>query len=437
MYRAKDLITALFGLVGFRQNENPDYPALASPLLVSSSGLYIQDEHPLLSIENLDQALKNYDGYNYVSYSAATAYSVGAEVRYSDGKAYACIAATIAGESPASTPAKWEEINLFSQKLEQVVRAAINKVVSEVFTKKKLDGVVKSIFESVQLFDGVGDYSDKEIKASRFVGYQIAVESFQDLTLVLRRLGTQFTQVNPDFKLYLYHSSQEAPLKVFSLALSKAVSFEWSRLLDESNEDFVLRYLSNDHAPGGCFYLGYYEDDLIGQAINKGYNFSKAPACAHCNNDYKYYSAWSPFLQVAPIAIPASAIPEPVGEVRPLWDVNYNQYTYTRSYGLNLDLSVRCDVTDFLIREKTLFIDPLLKQISTDLLRSIAFSTRTNQIAKEVRDLALYDLDNRPGTDGYIKKLEKTLAALSFDLSELNAACLPCEQSNGPSWGSV
>jgi hypothetical protein len=434
MYRPADLQTCLFGLVGFHQNQNPDYPTLPPSLLASSSGLYIQDEQPLLSIENIDQALKNYDAFNYLPYNALTAYATGDKIKVA-GVVYESLEDQTGVAPPGAT---WEVVGLLAQRLDQVLRSAITKVVSAVFQQKKLDGVTKSIFENVQLFDGVGDLTDKEIKAGRFVGYQIAIESYRDLSIVLKRLGTQFSGLNPGFELYLYHSSQEEPIQVFELNLTKANSFQWSPLKVDT-VDFVLRYLSDDYAPGGCFYLGYYEDDLVGQAINRGYRFDKAPACSTCGRSYEYYTRWSPYMAVTPIAVPAEALAEiVVDEPRKLWDLRYNQYEYSKNYGLNLDLSVYCDVTDFLCREKDLFVDPILKQVRADLLYAIAYSTRNNPIAKEVRDLALYELDNRPsGSPGSLKLLEKAIAAVNFDLSDLNDVCLPCNDSKGPSWGSV
>jgi hypothetical protein len=445
MYRDADLQAGLANLVGFRQNENPDYPQLSAALLQSESGLYVQDEHPLLSLENIDQALKNYDKFNFDAFSALESYAIGEKVRASDNKVYIAVLAS-APEDPKDPAGGangnyWDEYNLLSQKLDQVRRSAASKVLSAIFTDKKIREVTKAIFDNVQLFDGAGSFTSKEIKANRFVGFQIALESHRDLITVIKRLGTQFSAANPEFTLYVFHSSQEDPIATFTLNLTKVNSFQWSQLLDEDGKELTLKYLSDDYESGGAFYIGYYEEDLVGQAIIKDYDFGRTP-CATCNRSHEYFTKWSRFIQVTPIEI-SSADLVGIGPNDPdgpkLWDIAKNNYVYTKNYGLNLDLTSRCDITDFIIRERQLLADPILKQITVDLLKELAYTTRNNAIAKEVRDLAIYTLNNKDNnTPGAEKKLELSLKAVSFDLSDLNSACMPCNDNGGTvNWATI
>lgn len=440
MYREKDLQDCLMGLVGFRQNDNPDYPTLPPSLLISRSGLFVQDQHPLLCIENLDQSLKNYDSYNFPAYDALVSYGLQYRVRFSDNKIYESLQATNVGNAPTDLNSTfWVEVGLLSQKLESVIKSAGGKVLADVFTQKKIDGATKSIFDNVQVFDGSGAVIDKEIKTGRFVGLAIHLMNQRDLTTIIQRLGTQFSMPNPAFKLYVYHSSMEDPIKVFELALVKSNSFEWSSLID-AGTNYILRALSDDHGPGGWFYIGYYEDDLVGQAINREYDFGLAPTCGSCSQNLELYNQWSKYFTIVPFAVSyddlIGILPGDIGGPK-LWDQNTTQLTYTKNYGLNFDLSVRCDVTDFICRESSIFTDALAKQITVDLLTAIAYSTRNNSISKEVKDMAMYELNNKPDyTPGAVKKLEKALAALSFDLTGLNGECLPCADRKGPTWGA-
>lgn len=432
MYLENDLQTCVFGLVGFRQNQNPKYPALSPSLLVSSSELYFQDAHPLLTVENLDQALTNYDAYTYDLYSGATPYAEGDKIRAgAGGLVYESIQDANLGNDPAASPLFWVEVPLFSQKLEAVVRAGINKIAAQVFQDKKLRGATKTLIENVQLFDGNGSLNDKEIKLGRFVGFKLMLEDHRDLITVIRRLGTQFSEPNPAFKLYIFHTSSEDPLAVVDLALARSNSFEWSTIAQ------TLRYLSDTHAPGGSFRIGYYEDRLVGQAINRGYDFAVSPMPCTCNNWYKYFTKWSKYIRVEPFEVTPAAelLPALDGTGAKMWPTESELSQYSKSYGLNLDISVRCDTTLFLCREKDLFTDSLLKQVTADLLNEIAYSVRNNVIAKETRDLAMYALETRPnGNPGLVKQLEKAIAALDFDLSDLNEACLPCNETRGPNY---
>lgn len=444
MYRERDLQACLAGLVGWRQNVNPDYPTLPPSLLQSDSGLYFQDEHPLINLENIDQADKNYDKFNYPIYDIDTEYEEGEKIRYTDGKVYESLQDENEGNDPTATPLFWVEVNLLAQRLEQITNAAALKVMTAIFTQKKLNEVTKSIFENIQLFDGAGSLLNKEIKMSRFVGFEIFLKDNRDLLTVIRRLGTQFTQANPDFVLYVFHSSQEDPIYEIALDLTKSNSFEWTRLLDEDNAQILLKYLSDEYSPGGSFYIGYYEDELVGQAINKGYDFGIMPQCTTCNNDYQYWSNWSQYLRIQPFTVQASDIagknPYDAFDPQPakIWDIRKNQYAYTRNYGLNLDLTVKCDVTDFFCRERSLFADAISKQVAIDVLRLIGFSTRNNPDSKMTKDMALYELNNKDNnTPGASKRLDNALKAVSFDVSDLNDACLPCNQKYGSNWATV
>lgn len=442
MYREKDLQNCLMGLIGFRQNNNPDYPSLDPSLLVSSSGLYVQDEHPLLCIENIDQSLKNYDKLNYPAYAIGTTYKKGAQVRYTNGEAYESLEDGNVGNDPTEVDSThWIILNLLSEKLDFVLRSAANKILADTFTRKKIDGATKSIFESVQIFDGSGAIVDKEIKSSRFVGMALKLIDERDITAIIRRLGTQFSEANPDLDIYVFHSSQSVPVKVFNVALSRPNAFEWSALKNDDGSDFLMRYLSDDYGPGGIFYIGYYEDDLVGQAINRQYDFGRVPTCGSCSRNLSYYQQWSKYFQILPFSVPpeflVGLLPGDPGGAQ-LWDINVNQFAFTKNFGLNLDLSVRCDVTDLLCREASIFSNAMLKQVTVDILNLLAYSTRNNVITQEVQTKAMYELNNKPDfTPGAVKRLESALKALDFDMSDLNSVCLPCTNNRGPSFDTV
>jgi hypothetical protein len=65
----------------------------------------------------------------------------------------------------------------------------------------------------------------------------------------------------------------------------------------------------------------------------------------------------------------------------------------------------------------------------------MAMSTRNNPISKETRDLAMFEL--KQSKPSIISKLDDAIAAIKFDVSDLNEACLPCDMKNGVTWGSI
>jgi hypothetical protein len=323
---------------------------------------------------------------------------------------------------------------LLAQKIEALTRSSINKVVAMMMTKKKLDGVTKSLFENVQLFSGVGDIMQKVTKQSRFVGFEIKTKSARDLAVAIRRIGTQFSLANPDLKIWLFHSSQAEPLGSTTLNLPRANAFTWSP------SDLVLHAQGTQLFPGGAYYLGYYEDDLQGMAINKNYNFGVVPQCGSCTNDRALYSQWSQVVSVTPFYVSPDFLVD-IGPGAPggplLWDINANQYVYNNNFGLNLDLTSGCDLTEFLCREKRLFTEAILKQVAVDSLLELAYSTRNNTIAKETRDLAIFALTNPDANNqGLVARRDQAILALNFDFSDLSPVCLPCLNTNAVAWGA-
>lgn len=439
MYRESDFQACLASLVGWRQNDNPDYPNLPPSLTMSRSGLYFQDEHALITLENIDQCFKNYDKYNFAAYAIGTTYASGNRVRYTDGNVYESLQSANIGNNPTDANSPWwSPVSLLALKLQQLTSAAATKMLSRIFVEKKMNQVTKSIFENIQLFDGAGSLTNKELGQSRFVGFEIFLKDNKDLVTIIRRVGTQFSQANPDFKLYIFHSSQIAPILSLTMALAKAMSFEWTPVLDGAGP-VTLAYLNDNYSVGGSFYIGYYESDLVGQAINRGYDFGVAPSyCSTCNNNWKYWSSWSEYVVIQPFTVSNVDLPDPVDGVPQLWDINRNNYAFTKNFGLNLDLTVKCDVTDFLCRENTLFADVMMKQVCVDVLNLIAFSTRNNVIAKETQQMAIFELGNKDNnTPGANTRFEKSLKAMSFDISDMNDACLPCDNKYGSNWSSV
>lgn len=433
MYRNIDLQTCLWGLIGFRQNINPKYPTLAPSLLESASGLYVQDSHPLLTIENIDQALTNYDAYNYPPFDIGTTYEEGFKVK-SAGKVWESRTDDNLGNTPATSPDNWLEVLLLSQKLEAVVRAAISKVAAAMFQKKKLRESTKTLMENTPLFDGNGSLQDKEIKLGRFVGFKFELMNHRDLIAIIRRIGFQFTEQNPDFKLYIFHTSQVDPVAVIDLEITKTISFGWHKI------EQTLAYLSETYAPGGSFRIGYYETHLVGQAINRGYDFSVEPVYCSCNSFWTLWRRWSPYFSVMPFYVvpPAELMPAGDGTGGKMWDTSTEADTPTKSYGMNMDVSIRCDTTDFMCRERDIFTNALMLQVTHDLLNELAYGVRNNVIGKEIRDAAQFALLNKAdGNAGVIKKLEKEVAALDFDFSDLNELCLPCNNPQGPVYTNI
>lgn len=431
MYTQTTIIDCLKTLVGFRQNDNPDYPTLVNSLLTTDSGLYFQDAHPLLTIENIDQSVRNFDHFNFPAYSTTTTYSTGQRVRFNN-LVYESLIDSNLNNQPDISPTQWTEVNLLSQYLTSQIEGGVNDVVKFMFMDKKVREITKSIFENVLLFTGVGSLADKVIKMDRFVGFAIELKDHNNLQTIINRIGFQFTEANPTFDLYVFHTSRIDPIATLQFNVTGPNNFSWHT--PTTGTIPILEYHSRDYDVGGMFIIGYYEDDLTGQAIDKKYNFDGEP-CGSCNRlNLNYYRKWSKYMNIIPIEVSSGNI----GTKGQLFDINDLGYTYDENFGLNLDLTVECDTSDFICQQKDLFVDAVYYSVAVRLLRMMSANFRDDRIGKQVKQDALIELERDRGV--YVsanQALQKATKSLSFDMSDLNTACLPCNQHKGVTTTSV
>ena len=115
-----------------------------------------------------------------------------------------------------------------------------------------------------------------------------------------------------------------------------------------------------------------------------------------------------------------------------LWDVSNNIYTITQNYGINLQITIECDLTDIIIQQKNAFQNVIGLQVAIDMLREFAYNpnfniNRTQQNFS--REAILYEIDG--DSQGYKKSglaYQQKLAmdALKLDTTNLSRVCTPC-----------
>jgi hypothetical protein len=417
MFEPKDL-KCLLGELGFKPSKNPSSGALPSSVALTRSGLFLNDYHSLVSQENIEANAPLFDFYQFPIWAAGT-YKLGDKVEYNE-IVYEAIRLT--GQNPDSVD--WVKVNFLYDFLNEQIDRAIQRSVAKVFNKKKLDKDIKSILEKGRIFSGVGNISDLEIKSERFVGIEIVLKG--DYCLDIKSILTQFSEANGVTKLYVYHSSQYEPIKEIELNLSKAFSLESSAI------DFKI---CNSDYDGGAYFLGYFESDIKGQALNKMANWAKP--CGSCGtNYYRHYSSkvcFKPFGIATEKALLTDNEGTPIitnddeyilssdsinnGK---LWELSKTSYYNGRNFGMNLEFSLTCDVSDFICNNSSLFSEVIGYQFAVNTLEDLVNNTRENPISRHTRELAILE---RPKLE---EKLMDAIDAVDFDLSNLSD-CLPCK----------
>ena len=432
MYDLTRIQTGFKNLVGWRTPNNPDFAALGSSVTTTNSGQYFQDEYPFLSIEYMDAIGEDFDNMELATYAAGTTYGLGDKV-LSSSRAYISLQAANIGNTPADEPTWWRP--LLEAWLLEVNQQVAVMVIEDWLNAKKLNKSIKALYDQVMIFDGAGSLNNTVIQESRFVGMKITPAKYNSVIVDLNYAGLQATLDQTNLTFYLFHSSRQDAVATFTKSTTAgAKNFEWFAVgqhLEYANLDSVV---ANQREPGHYFF-GYFEDDLNGQALYKDYDFSKDP-CDDCNKDV--YNKWSyniynKFCKVEPIEVASGNL-----NGIQLWDAEDTEYPRTGNFGLNLNISVRCEVTDILLTEKLQFTQAVIKKMAIWVLRQMLWSTRMNKIEQTAKQLAQEELKGITETNFYGIEAEylREIKALDIDFSEFDSPCWKRVPSRGLRSGS-
>lgn len=434
MVRAIDIQENLLHLIGWEQNYDTSDLKIASSLTKSESGLYFQQVHPLLTLQNLACVAPDFRGIFSRSFSFDEPYKKGCIVMYGE-YLYKALQDS-KGLNPQDNPEFWTETSLFSEWLESKTKASIQKAINRYCNEKIVQGTHKTLCENRTLFDGTGRLVDTVKNRKNLVGFEIIPVRAKGVTTKINKIGLQFTEPG-EYTLYLMHSSSDIPVKVIKLTKTQKNSAEWFSL-----NDVYLPYQSKDTDAGGSWYLCYFQSELPegSQAIRKDKDWSKEP-CGSCSRrELLAWMAWSKYIEVHPFFVNEELID--TEENVHLWDVDNNQYTYDNNYGINLEVTVSCDITDFIIEQRMLFQDIIAKQVAVDMLKEFAYNSnvRTNRHSINASRLdILYEIDGDSSSmkkSGLSYQLDLAFKAINLSTQGIDRVCLPCK-NNGVKYRTV
>ena len=482
MVRALDIQEKLLHLIGWEQNYDTSDLKISDALTVSESGLYFQQIHPLLTLQNMSCIAPDFKNMAFEEYDVEMPYSKGNVVKY-DEKLYKAVQKAL-NKQPDIESEYWVETNPFSEWLESKTKASIQKAIARYCNEKIVQGTYKTLCENRTLFDGTGRLVDVVKNRKNLVGFEIVPVRAKGVTTKINKIGLQFTEPG-EYTLYLMHSSMGAPVKIIKLNKIRKNSIEWFSL-----NDVYLPYQSEDNDAGGSWYLCYFQSELPegSQAIRKDKDWSKEPCNSCSRKEYLAWMAWSKYIEVHPFFVneelveavnfngglsgdlngdlndgPSDGLNEGSNDdsndgsngdsngdssedfaKQPihLWDVENNQYTYDNNYGLNLEITISCDITDFIIEQRMLFQDIIAKQVAVDMLREFAYNAnvRTNRHSINASRLdILYEVDGDSSSmkkSGLSYQLDMAFKAIKLSTEGIDRVCLPCK-NNGIKYRTV
>ena len=440
MIRIPEIVTALQPLVGWRQSYNPA-EAINNELLMSESGLYYQDAHPLMTLNNIASVMPDDFKYQYPAWNMIKGYKVGDKVLY-NGVVWICLVDNT-NEPPKEyndfnddynedyndgdgEVIYWQKYNYLSDYLTQQMQSGIAQTVQTFLQIKGLLRETKDLLERRTFFDGAGRLTNLQQNQGKVVGFEINPVRSMGVTAKIERIGLQMTGAVGMVRVYLFHSSQVEPIKTADLNFTKTNGgFQWFDM-----KDWYMPYISKGNNSGGSWYLVYNQNDLPQgmQAVTATKDWSREP-CMTCNpGSVAGWRELTKYLLISPFKTHAY---ETFKDYPELWNIEDNIYTNTCNYGLNVDVSVGCDLTDFIIEQRQMFATVLQRLVAANLLRTMAMNpdVRTNRNQSNVSMQGiLYELDGNPqGREtGIGYELRKGYDALDLNTRDIDRICMTC-----------
>lgn len=422
MYRPDDIKANLTDLWGWRQNYNTADFTISDSLTQTITGQYYQEVHPLLTLENVKSIAPDFKNIDYDGWLITTQYRVGDRVTLNELH-YRAKTDNI-GLTPETNPTQWERFDAFSEWLETKTNASVLKAIRSFWDSKMADNQMRNILESKTLFNGTARIKNLVPEGSNFVGFELVPIRANGVTTKIEKIGLQFTGTQ-DVTLYLYHSSRTQPIKTQTFTRTRDGGMQWFDVTD-----FLLPYSSSEVDSGGSWYLVYDQTAVsTGRAISKDKDWSKKP-CGTCDRDeVSSYRIWSKYLEVHPFKIASDQV---VGGA--IWDVANNLYTYETNYGINLQVTIECDVTDIIIQQKKTFQNIIGLQVAIDMLREFAYNPsykigRKQQNPGMDKMSILYELDGDSQSykkSGLGYQFSEAMKAVSIDIKNMSRVCTPC-----------
>lgn len=436
MVRIKEIQQALAHVVGWQQSYNP-VTTIDSSLTESESGLTFQGAHPLVTLENVRSVMPDDFMFQYPEWNMILTYKIGTKVRHNGQIWIANQENTNVEPAPndfnqdfnndfgQAAAGAWVLYNILSDFLGNLTIQGINTVIQQFIQIKQLQRETKDLLERRMFFDGAARLTNFQSPSGKIVGFEIVPVRAMGVTTKIDRIGLQMIGGTGIVKMYLFHSSQLAPIKTVELDFTNTNGgFQWFKV------DLYLPYIGNETDAGGAWFLCYNQDELPEgmRALNVTRDWSKEPCQTCLGYGLESWKEITKYLQVSPFCVQAKA---DFAEYPEMWDIGETAFTPTMNHGINCEISVGCDISDFIISQRMIFATVIQRQVVASVLRTIAMNpdVRVNRNQVNVtRDQLLYEIDGNPQgrASGLAKDLKDAYAALSLDTRGLDRICLQC-----------
>ena len=413
MYRLNDILDAFLPLVGWEQGRGSD--KIDESITTSESGLYFQEAHPMLTLRAMSGIMPTDWADEYPDWNIKTVFKKDAVVK-KDGKLYKSLSEQYGHE--LFDERYWVEYNVLTDYLIDLEKRGVKQVITRYIQDKVVNYETRNLVDRRCLFDGNGSIKSRVENHGRFVGFEVSPRRKGGATIKLDKVGLQFIGNIGEVKMYLFHSSKQEPVwtETFNYTANNG-AMQWF-----TPSETFFSFLNSGMQ--GNWYLGYYQDELPDymEAINFRRDWSREP-CGTCNKgDAVLWREISKWAQISPCYV--------TDFDGNMWDIDNTFYAPQNNFGINMQISISCDLTDTLIENRAMFAKAIQLQVATDALRALALNPEVsvNRVQYNAdRDKILFETEgNGEGIRGLRGELEKAYKALSFDTGNIDQFCIIC-----------
>ncbi len=367
MFDTSKIVPAFANLLGWKQHYDITEISIAPALQVSESGEFYQQKHPALRLDIIQALIP--DNYPLDTY------------------------------------------------LRDVITESSVEMLNDLFMYRQVKEYGKTLLQETQLLNKYGFLNDRIVNQSRFVGWQIRPRTATGLKAIIKRIGLQFAEVE-SFDMYLFYSGKKDPITTITVNTTGTAQWDWT------DADLVLEAFSDADIQGQVFVLGYYQDDLTSNAINQtNFNWDRG-ACGSCNkSNYRFWQDVNKYVTIYPIYW---ANGNYIRDEMP--DLQDAIYASDLSWGMNLQLRVECDLSNFLVENKFQLTNLLSLKVTEKVLNVMKYSQQINFIEENIKIMIIRDLEGDLETrmNNITRKYHLELKAVNWNTSNINEKCLPC-----------
>lgn len=272
--------------------------------------------------------------------------------------------------------------------------------------KKKLN--TKELLSNMTLIPRHNDLSQTISKSSRFVGYAITPRESKSININIKEVGFQ-ASASDSFTLYLFDPSQQTAIKTTTITPT-GKSMTWDTL-----SGWDIEFDKSDGTAGGTYLIGYFEDDVTANMYTQDWSNGQAHVAKRVTRHY---------AGIAPVRMSASGATLPNMELLP-------SSVSCKTSGFNLRFNIKCDITDVLVDNITMFGEAMQHAVAIRYLQDALnnINIKPNFSGDQTRESMhdrLIDLEGAlyGGVIDGVGYRRGIIDNLSIDFSNLDGNCL-------------